>query len=104
MLSLCFHLSGFEQSDRLSRNLDLIQLDRIPEPRVFKLPAVCTPSRNMENAITYNRGVTPVLLYESWNDVRKQIFEESASFVKVIILYYVKIPLLHAIVLIGFKL
>jgi len=24
MLFVCFHLSGFEQSDRFSRNLDLI--------------------------------------------------------------------------------
>jgi len=74
------------------------------EPRVFKLPAVCTPSRKMENTKTYDRGVTPVPQYGSWNDVRQQIFEQSASFVKVIILYYVKIMLLHAVIVIGFRL
>lgn len=74
------------------------------KPRVFKLPAVCTPSRNMEDAKMYDRGVTPVPQYGSWNDVRQQIFEQSASFVKVIVLYYVKITLLHEIVLIGFRL
>ena len=59
------------------------------EPRVFKLPAVCAPSRHMEDAKMYNRGVTPVQQYGSWNDVWQQIFEQSASFVKVIIVYYV---------------
>jgi len=35
------------------------------EPRVFKLPAVCAPSRNMEDAKAYDIGVTPVPQYGS---------------------------------------
>lgn len=74
------------------------------EPRVFKLPAVCAPSKNMEDAKTYDAGVTPVPQYGSWNDVQQEIFEQFVSFVKVIILYYAKIMLQHEIVLIGFRL